>query len=133
MARDRTLSLLQVATVLEIKQERRSERRRAALREVRRMEKRQGERYLHRRGREYVVSVRALENLQRDGEVTLTGIEHSVAELAQIQRVMRRQIQSHGSRIKNLEEWRALTTRYIADCSTLNEPGTRQDRSRAGG
>lgn len=132
MARERVLTLLQVAQVLALKQERRSERRRAALREVRRMERRQGARYLQRRGREFVVSVRALEGLQRDDEPNLTGLEHSVAALAQKYRDVKLKIQAHGSRLKKLESWRELTTRYLADCSGLIEPSSSHQRSRTG-
>lgn len=126
----RVLTLMQAADALELKQVRRAERRRAALRFVRRLERRECERYLHKRGREFVVDVRALESVAEGRVVSLTGIETAIVELGQNQRELRRQLNGHGARLKNLEKWRALTERYIVDCACLEAPSSSQSRSR---
>ena len=113
----RVITLLQVADVLGINHPSRKERRRRALRAVRKMERRQGARYLVRDGKEYLVSVRAFEGMLADNDVSLSGLEKSVAEIGEIQRHMRRQLNGQGARIKELERWRALTTQYLSDCA----------------
>lgn len=124
---------MQVADILELPHTKRAERRRAALRAVRKLQRDTRERFLEPRGRELVVNVRALEVLAEGRAVSLSGIETAIAQLGQNQRELRRQINGHGSRISNLEKWRALTERYIGACARLNEPSSSQVRSRRAG
>src|SRR5262245_9951083 len=95
----KVMTLLQVADALELPQTRRAERRRAALRFIRRLQKREKERFLELRGREFVVNIRALEVLADNRTVSLSGMETAIVELSQNQRDMRRQLQGHGARI----------------------------------
>jgi hypothetical protein len=127
----RVISLLQVADVLGIAHTSRKERRRRALRAVRKMERRQCARFLVREGKEYVVSVRAFEGMLADNDVSLSGLEKSVAELGEIQRHIRRQLNGHGARLKEIERWRALTTQYLSDCA--GEIATQSSQHRARG
>lgn len=132
MAR-RRLDLMQVADALGLPQTARKRRREAALRAVRAAERRHQETYIVRAGKEYMVSVDALESLLDPGDLSLTGLERSVSELSQKTRGLARQLNGHGARISNLEQWRRLTERYLGDCAALDAAGSPHNRRRRTG
>jgi hypothetical protein len=124
MRRDRWLSLWEVGELMRKRFPRLEGHNRAALRRyvarcLRRTEARDDVRYsrLHR-GRLYV-SISALESMLPLDEQVLVRIERDQVELAQLHRHLRKQVNSQGGRIQNLEKWRELTTRYLADAQAL--------------
>lgn len=130
--RDRWLSLAELATLLERLHPRLTalnhrERRRWVRRVVQRAERRDAERYTKRVGRELFVSRNALETLMPWSPDTLSGLERNVAELAQNHRGLKRQVNGHGSRLRNLEEWRRLAAEFVARTQSLIGPGMGQD------
>lgn len=121
---DRWLSLAEVATSLEerrpkLKLQSQKRRREYVLRVVRRLEKREGERCTRRVGREWFVSRNSIEKLKPWDLRTQTDIEHDMADLAQKQRELQRQVNGHGSRLRILEQKEKLTTKFIADIQRL--------------
>ena len=123
--RDRWISMGELADLIEIRNEKlvsmtRRERVRHARRLVRRAERRDTERYTKRIGRGLYVSVRAVETLMAWDPEALSEIERQQGELAQEHRDIKRQVNGHGARIRNLEKWRELTTQYLADVSALD-------------
>lgn len=129
--RDRWLSLLDVAALLEklepkLSKLNRRERRRWVRRIAQRAERRDAERYTKRVGRELYVSRNAIETLLPWSPEALSELERGLADLAQNQRALQRQVNGQGARIKNLEEWRKLTVEYIARSAGLNGPRSDQ-------
>lgn len=94
-------------------------RRQYARRLVQRVEKLHERRYTKRFGRELMVSVSALEHLLPWDATTITELEQSVAEIAQKQRDQQRQLNGHGARLRNLEEWRKLAGELLRGMSEL--------------
>ncbi len=79
----------------------------------------QGESFSKRwRGRIYV-NINALDRIRPHDDQALSALEQSVADLNEKTRHLHRQANDHGARIRNLESWRRLTTKYIADSAGL--------------
>lgn len=89
-------------------------RRQRVRRILKRVEQRDGERYTKLHGRELVVSRNALESLLPYDARVWSRLEESVAKLAQNQRSLKRQVNGHGSKIRQLEKKQELTTQYLA-------------------
>lgn len=129
LRQDRWYTLAELATVLEEKHAKlvgmsRPSRRKHVWRLVRMLERRDGERYSKRVGRALYVSRRLLESLLPLDERVVTAIENSVAEVAQNQRAMRRQLNAHGARISNLEKRQKLADHYLNGIATLDRDAT---------
>lgn len=129
--RDRWLSLLEVAALLDSLEPRLSklskrERRRWVRRIAQRAERRDSERYTKRVGRELYVSRNAVETLMPWSPEQLSELERNQARLVQNHKALQRQVNGHGARIKNLEEWRRLATAFVASTQALIGPGSDQ-------
>ena len=78
-----------------------------------------GEKFHKRwRGRIYV-NAHALDRIRLPGERVLSDLEQDVADLSSKTRHLHRQVNDQGSRIRNLENWRKLTSQYLADVAAL--------------
>lgn len=131
--RDRWLSLLEVATLLDRHAPKlatltRKRRREHVLRMVRRVERRDGGRISKRVGKEWFVSRNAVDALQQWEPEALSELERSVANLHAKSRDHDRQINAHGSRIRVLEEKQRATTGYLAEIARLEAVPLPQDR-----
>jgi hypothetical protein len=102
--RDRWLTLIEVAEIMKLAHPNRDERRRYVRRAIRRAEQRDGCAYTKRVGKSLYVSVTALETLLPFDADTFTKLGRSVADIAQIQRELRRQLNGHGSRLRVVEK-----------------------------
>lgn len=104
--RDRWLTLIEVAEIMKLAHPNRDERRRYVRRAIRRAEQRDGCSYTKRVGKlgQLYVSVSALETLLPYDAETFTKLGRSVADIAQIQRDHKRQIQGHGARLRVVEK-----------------------------
>lgn len=123
--RDRWVSYEQLATLAEaIRPELKGlpskSRRQYARRLVRRVEKLHAERYTKRFGREVLVSVSAIEYLLPPDATTVSALEKSVDELVKKHAELKRQVNGHGARLRNLEDWRKLTGDYLEAVARLN-------------
>lgn len=126
--RDRWLRLDEVIALLaerhpELLKIQPASRRTKVRRIVRRAEKRDGERYSRLFGRELVVSRNALESLLPFDQRVVANVERGLADVAQNQRALKRQVNGHGSRIRVLERRSELTAQYIAAWEAADETG----------
>jgi uncharacterized membrane-anchored protein YjiN (DUF445 family) len=131
--RDRWLSLLEVATLLDehaprLAQLSRKRRREHVLRLVRRVERRDGERLSKRVGREWFVSRNAVDALQRWEPEALSELERSVAHLHAKTKQHDRQLNAHGSKLRELAEKQRLADAYLTGLARLDAAPLPQER-----
>jgi hypothetical protein len=100
----------------------RREQRRYIRRLLQRIERRDGERYTKRVGREVVVSLLGLESLLPYDPERVTGIEAKVVELGQKHRELHRQVNGHGARLRIVEQDQAAASKYLAYLAAKNAP-----------
>jgi hypothetical protein len=102
-----------------LKNSSRRTRRQYAYRALRAAEEFHGEKFHKRwRGRIYV-NANALDRIRLPEERVLSDLEKNVADLSSKTRHLHRQVNDHGSRLRNLESWRRLTAQYLSDVATL--------------
>lgn len=78
-----------------------------------------GERYTKRWRNRLYVNVSAIDRIKPIDDQRLGQLEVNQADAAAKLRRLERQSNAHGSRIRNLEKWRELTQRYMADVAEL--------------
>lgn len=130
--RDRWLSLLDVARLLDAHSPKlarlsRKRRREHVLRLVRRCEKRDGNPISKRVGREWFVSRNAVDALQQWEPEALSELERAVEHLHAKTKQHDRQINSHGSRIRMLEERERISREYLTRNAQLDAANVPQD------
>ncbi len=130
--RDKWFKLVELAALISPQHPRltglrRESQRKYIWRLVRALELRDGCAYMKRAGGLLYVSRRALEALMPTDERVLTSLERDLADVAQIQRHMRRQLNGYGARILVLEKKQQLTHDYLRDMAAADE--TQMDAS----
>lgn len=119
---ERYLSVAEIAELMQLKHQRKDERRQYVRRLFRKLEKRDGRKYLHRFGPgrgKYHVSLEAIDQIAPWDPGTLSEIRGGITQLNSAVKTLRRQLNGHGSRIGNLERWRKLTERYLAESAGI--------------
>jgi len=112
----RNLSLAEVAVLMNIEHPDPAYRRQFVWRLLRRLEKRDGTAYMRRLGPgkgKLVVSPRALEQLAPYSPAAVTKLAEDVAQTKQEVLVIRRQVNAHGAKIRELEKARAGLEGYM--------------------
>jgi hypothetical protein len=127
--RDRWLSLLEVAdllarTIPRLAAMSRKRKREYVLRNVRRVERRDGERISKRVGRECFVSRNSVDALQQWEPEALTELQRAVSHLHQKTRDHDRQIRSHGSKLRELAEKQRLADQYLSGMARVDRRTT---------
>lgn len=123
--RDRWLSLLEVAHLLDAQAPKlaelsRKRRREHVLRLVRRCERRDGERMSKLVGREWFVSRNSVDALRKWEPESMGELERAVSDLHAKQKEQQRQLNGHGSRIRTIEEKQRLADQYLRGMATLD-------------
>jgi hypothetical protein len=131
--KDRWLSLLEVARLLDAHQPKltklsRKRRREHVLRLVRRCEKRDGSPISRRVGREWFVSRNAVDALQQWEPEALSELERAVEHLHAKTKLHDRQINAHGSRIRILEERERISRDFLTRNAELDAAELPQER-----
>lgn len=131
--RDRWLSLLEVARLLDahtpkLGQLSRKRRREHVLRLVRRVERRDGGQISKRVGREWFVSRNAVDALQQWEPEALSELERAVEHLHAKTKHHDRQINAHGSRLRVLEERERIARDFLTRNAQLDAANVPQDR-----
>jgi hypothetical protein len=122
--KDRWIRLFELGAILRKTDEDLAKLGRRALRQrvyrmVRTAEDFHGERFTKRWRNRFYVNVSAMDRIkppddQRMGQLE-TNQRDARAKIAKLER----QTNAHGARIRNLEKWRELTQRYMADVAAL--------------
>jgi hypothetical protein len=110
------LRLSEVADLLGLPQQDLRERRRVVRRMLRRLEQRDGVKYLHRdtKGGWLYVSVAKLEELLPWEPGTLSGIRRDMTTVNGQIRELTRRTNGHGARIRKLEKFRKATEAFVS-------------------
>ena len=130
------LSLLEIAELMvkdrpRLESMSRKRKREYVLRQVRKIERVRGIRMSRKVGREWFVSERDVDSLRRWEPASFTEIERTLADLNEGQAAQQRQINAHGSRLRDhggriraLEEKEALTRKFLADLQSIDRRTT---------
>ena len=131
LKRKRLLSLIEVAELMakdtpRIAAMTRKRKREYVLRQVRRAERLGGGRISERVGREWYVNELDVDALRKWEPESFTEIERAIADLNAGQTAQQRQINGHGSKLRDhsgrialLEEKERLTTKFLSDIQAL--------------
>lgn len=127
--KDRWLSLLEVADLLareipRIAKLSRKRKREYVLRNVRRVEKRDGETISKLVGREWFVSRNSVDALQQWEPEALSELQRSVEDLHDKTRDHARRINAHGSKLRELAEKQRLADEYLRGLARLDRRTT---------
>ncbi len=140
--KDRWIRLYDLGRILQKSDEELLQLSRRALRQriyrmVREAEVFHGERYTKQWRNRLYVNVSALDRIKPVDDQRLGQLEINQSNAGAKIRKLERQSNSHGSRIRNLEKWRELTQRYVADVAALqcaeNDSKTDAPAGRVGG
>ena len=126
MKRDRWLSMVEVAELMKLPHQNVQERRRYVRRAIRRLEQRDGTRYLRRfgvgRNSKLFVAVSALEQLMPWDPGTLTAMRGQIGELGVRTKRLERRVDGHQKDITKLHDWTKRFAGMVEELPSLLGP-----------